>query len=79
MFLTSVGMIVGKITSKSQTTVPLAVRRALRIELGDEIAWEIEGERAYVVKAPRPAAGFAPDFSQFTEWADELDTDYDRL
>ncbi len=30
-----------KITSKGQTTIPLAVREALRIAPGDTIAWEV--------------------------------------
>jgi antitoxin PrlF len=72
-------MIHSRITSKSQTTVPLAIRRALHIETGDDIVWEIEDGRAYVAKAAVPAAGFVADTSMFTEWADELDAAYDVL
>lgn len=33
-----------KITSKGQTTIPRAVREALRIAPGDTIAWELSRE-----------------------------------
>lgn len=38
-------MITSKPTSKSQATLPQAVRRALNVRPGDEIAYEIEGDR----------------------------------
>jgi len=72
-------MIVGRITAKAQTTVPLAVRRALGIAPGDEVAWEIEDGRAILTKVPASSAPFVGDMSAFTEWADELDTAYDAL
>ena len=72
-------MIHSRITSKSQTTVPLAVRRALHISAGDDVLWEIEDGRAYLMKAAAPSSGFVADTSLFTEWADELDSAYDEL
>ncbi len=72
-------MIHSRITSKAQTTVPLAVRRALHIESGDDIVWEIEDGRAYVAKATVSPAAFVADMSMFTEWVDELDAAYDAL
>jgi AbrB family looped-hinge helix DNA binding protein len=33
---------VAKITSKGQTTIPQAVRKALHIQLGDAIVWEVK-------------------------------------
>lgn len=72
-------MIVGKITAKAQTTVPLAVRRALGLQAGDDVLWEVEGATAFITKASAPER-FIPDFSTFTEWADELDcAAFDRL
>lgn len=70
-------MIVGRITAKAQTTVPLAVRRALGIGPGDSIEWVIEDGRAVLTKAASPA--FVADLAAFTEWADELDAAYDAL
>ena len=40
-FLTRHGMIHSRITAKSQTTIPRAVREALGIGPGDDIAYEI--------------------------------------
>ena len=36
-------MIVSKLTSKSQTTIPQSVRRALELSPGDEIVYERKG------------------------------------
>lgn len=72
-------MIVGKITAKSQTTVPRAVRMALGLTPGDEVAWIIEDGRAVMVRVPVEDNSPVPDFSMFTEWADELDSVYDNL
>lgn len=72
-------MIIGRITAKAQTTVPLAVRRALGIGPGDDVAWQIEDGRAVLSKAATPSLPFVADLSVFTEWADELDAAYDAL
>ena len=68
-------MIRSKITSKAQTTVPRAVRAALRLGPGDALSWEIDGERV-VVSLARPEVA---DFAAFREWADPLDSVYDDL
>jgi antitoxin PrlF len=66
-------MITSKITSKAQTTIPQPVRTALGLREGDEVAYQIDGDRVVLTKA-RPA-GFAEDpFVTFTEW----DSDADR-
>ena len=72
-------MIVGRITAKAQTTVPLAVRRALGIAPGDDVAWEIEDGRVILTKVPASSALFVADLTAFIEWADELDAAYDAL
>lgn len=46
-------MIVSKLTSKSQTTIPQSVRRALQLEPGDELAYEIVDRRVILTKARR--------------------------
>ena len=64
-------MIISKLTGKAQTTVPQAVRRALGIAPGDELAYEIDGGRVILTKAGRPAQD--DPFAGFTEWASEAD------
>ncbi len=42
----------GRLTSKSQTTVPKKVREALDLEPGDALVYEIEDGRVVLRKAP---------------------------
>jgi antitoxin PrlF len=65
-------MITSKLTSKAQTTVPQAVRVALRLVEGDELAYEIDGGRVILTKASDKVA--EDPFGAFTEW----DSDADR-
>jgi antitoxin PrlF len=69
-------MILGRITAKAQTTIPRAVRLALGINPGDEIAYEIDGDRVIMRRAGDP---FDRPFATFTEWGDDLDSAYDAL
>lgn len=65
-------MITSKLTAKAQTTIPQAVRSALHLNEGDEIAYTITADRVTMTKA-----GFAPiddPFATFGEW----DRDADR-
>lgn len=64
-------MIVSKLTSKAQTTIPQAVRTALHLKEGDEIAYSIEDGRVVLTKAA--PKGDDP-FATFSEW----DSDADR-
>jgi antitoxin PrlF len=65
-------MITSKLTSKAQTTIPQAVRTALGVHPGDEIAYVIEEGRVLVTKAPtnppRRGVPFEDPFASFTEW-----------
>ena len=64
-------MITSKLTSKAQTTIPLSVRHALRLAEGDEIAYQIEGDRVVLTKARQ---GPVEDpFAVFDEWSSEAD------
>ena len=73
-------MIIGRITAKAQTTIPRAVRLALGIGPGDEVAYEIDGDKVIMKRAPRLEKDmFLANFSTFTEWSDEYDSVYDRL
>jgi len=71
-------MIVSKVTSKAQTTIPRPVRAALGIAEGDEVAYVIEPGRVILSKAPPRSADSAhaveDPFGMFTEW----DSDADR-
>lgn len=42
-----------RITSKGQTTIPINIRQALRLNTGDEILFHLEGEQV-VIKKARP-------------------------
>lgn len=63
-------MITSKLTSKAQTTIPRPVRAALEIREGDEIAYEIEGDRVILTKA---TATTDDPFATFTEWDGDAD------
>ncbi|MDQ0507386.1 MULTISPECIES: AbrB/MazE/SpoVT family DNA-binding domain-containing protein [Xanthobacter] len=64
-------MITSKLTSKAQTTIPQAVRTALHLREGDEIAYRIEDGRVVLTKAaPQPADD---PFATFGEWDSEAD------
>jgi antitoxin PrlF len=64
-------MIKSKLTAKAQTTIPQPVRAALHLRVGDEIAYQIEGERVILTRAsPVPVDD---PFATFTEWDSEAD------
>lgn len=65
-------MIHSRMTSKAQITLPKAVRKALGIAPGDEVVWEIEGDRVIMTRAGEPDM-FVGNFSTFTEWDSEAD------
>ena len=73
-------MIIGRITAKAQTTIPRAVRLALGVGPGDEIGYEIDGDKVILTRVkPDEKDMFVNNFSTFTEWSDEYDSVYDRL
>lgn len=65
-------MITSRISSKSQTTVPQAVRNALGLREGDELAYEIRDGQVTLTKAR--AVVHDDPFAAFDEW----DSDADR-
>lgn len=65
-------MIVSKLTSKSQTTIPQSVRRALRLRPGDEIAYEIVDGHVILTKS-RGGSKTDDPFRTFDEWSSEAD------
>jgi antitoxin PrlF len=67
-------MVTSKLTAKAQTTIPQAVRAALGLRAGDEVAYHIDGDRVVLTRA-RPAQGVEDPFATFTEWASDADRD----
>ena len=59
-------MITSRISSKAQTTVPQAVRNALGLREGDELAYEIRDGQVTLTKA-RSTTQDDP-FATFEEW-----------
>jgi antitoxin PrlF len=71
-------MIKSKLTAKAQTTIPQPVRAALHLRGGDELIYQIEGERVILTRAfPAPVDD---PFATFREWDSEADrTGYAEL
>ncbi len=65
-------MIVSKLTSKAQTTIPQPVRQALQLQHGDDIVYVIEGGRVTIAKAASSATLEDP-FATFDEWNSDAD------
>ncbi|HEX3574346.1 MAG TPA: type II toxin-antitoxin system PrlF family antitoxin [Rhodopila sp.] len=77
-------MIVSKLTSKAQTTIPQPVRSALGVREGDERAYVIEDGRVILTKAPARTSrrhDMPEDpFATFWEWSSAEDAeDYAHL
>ena len=66
-------MIVSKLTSKAQTTIPQPVRAALRLQAGDQLSYEIDDQRVILTKAGRGGETDDP-FRTFREWSSDADT-----
>jgi antitoxin PrlF len=64
-------LIVSKITSKAQTTVPRSVRAALKLGVGDTIVYAIEGDHVVMTKATTATA--ESPTATFDEWSSEND------
>lgn len=65
-------MIISKLTSKAQTTIPQPVRTALHLAPGDELAYEIDDRRVILTKA-RTSRQTDDPFRTFHEWASAAD------
>lgn len=63
-------MILGRITAKAQTTIPASVRRALGLKPGDQIAYELDGDRVIMT---RQKTVVDDPFATFSEWAGDVD------
>ena len=67
-------VITSKLTSKSQTTVPQPVRRALNLKPGDLLAYEISDGRVVLTRAVAEPGTDDP-FGSFEEWRGKEDED----
>ncbi len=65
-------MITSRLTSKAQTTIPQAVRTALHLKAGDELAYVIDGDRVLLAKASHEPVD--DPFHTFSEWDSPADT-----
>ncbi len=66
-------MIVSKLTSKAQTTIPQPIRSALGLQPGDELLYEITDGQVILTKARTGVTSDDP-FGAFEEWHSEADT-----
>lgn len=67
-------MIICKLTSKAQTTIPQPVRTAPRLQPGDELLYQIDEQRAILTKAGHGGETDDP-FRTFGERSSEADTE----
>ncbi len=65
-------MIISKLTTKAQTTIPQAVRTALHLDPGDQLAYEIDDQRVILTKA-RSSGKTDDPFRTFREWSSTAD------
>lgn len=66
-------MITSKLTSKAQTTIPQAVRNALRLREGDEIEYSILEGKVVISRAQKHEQSADDPFVAFSEWDSEAD------
>ena len=63
-----------KLTSKFQTTVPLAVRKVLNLKAGDLVGFEVIGDEIKLRRATPLDVAFAQALSgTLTEWSSAAD------
>jgi antitoxin PrlF len=64
-------MITSRLSSKSQTTIPQAVRTALKLREGDELVYTLEPDGRVLITRAAQAAD--DPFATFDEWDSEAD------
>jgi antitoxin PrlF len=73
-------MITSKLTSKSQTTIPLTVREFLRALAGDELIYEIDENRVILRRREKAAdADLAALDHLLVEWREPVNDVYGGL
>ncbi len=73
--------VTSKLTRKYQATIPEAVRQRLRLQSGDSVAFDIEGDKVHLRKARSLDLAFAQSLeATLSEWSSEADEEaYDGL
>ena len=66
-------MIVSKLTTKSQTTIPKPIRTVLELEPGDQLSYEVLDGRVMIAKVQHGANLGDDPFRTFDEWHSEAD------
>lgn len=65
-------VITSKLTSKARTTIPQPIRAALRLRDGDELVYEMQGDRVVLSRARSVQEGDVP-IRAFSEWDSAAD------
>ncbi len=65
-------MITSRLSTKSQTTIPRSIRAVLHLKEGDELVYQIDGDRVILSKAQQNKVEDDP-FRTFGEWDSEAD------
>jgi antitoxin PrlF len=65
-------MITSRLSTKAQTTIPRSIRTALHLKEGDELVYQIDGDRVILSKAQLNKIEDDP-FRTFGEWDSEAD------
>jgi antitoxin PrlF len=60
-------LITSRLSTNGKTAIPQPIRAALHLEDGDELLYQIEGERVILSKAQHKGAAADP-FHTFGEW-----------
>ncbi len=65
-------VITSRLTRRARTTIPQPIRAALRLREGDELVYEIQGDRVVLSRRQRVRGRHAP-FRTFSEWDSAAD------
>ncbi|HIJ61113.1 MAG TPA: AbrB/MazE/SpoVT family DNA-binding domain-containing protein [Rhodospirillaceae bacterium] len=72
-------MITSRITSKAQTTIPVPIREILGVGPGDDLLYELDGDRVVLRRAGRQRTELAAVEALLGEWHDPANDVYDQL
>jgi AbrB family looped-hinge helix DNA binding protein len=70
----------GRLTTKSQVTIPLAARKALGLKPHDRVEFQIDGKRLYIERAESvidALYGIVEPLKRPEDW-DEIENDFER-
>ena len=63
-----------KLTSKFQATIPLGIRRALKLKAGDRIVFELKNDKVELRKATKMDQGYLKSLERtVAEWESAAD------